>query len=68
MKPACRRPSRRASGVIESPASVVSRKYLYTGNLSFSACLAENPDPFLFLPREPVLFRLHRLGNSAPRR
>jgi hypothetical protein len=53
MKPACRRRNRHDSGVTESPARLVlSRKYRYSSRLSFSACLAENPDPFLFLPRD----------------
>ena len=32
--------------------SVVSRKYLSTSKLSFSACLAENPDALELEPRD----------------
>jgi hypothetical protein len=41
-----------------SSSSVVSRNYLYTGKLSFSACLAENPD--LADDREPGILRAKR--------
>jgi len=48
----------------------VSPEYLYTSKLSFSARLAENPDPSLFLSRDMKMIQYSSAGivSTIPRR